>query len=159
MVSSTFKQLIIIKFRQMFPLLQRYWKKDSNISENYLFQKFELPIIRRNSCSPLHFELLRFDCTMYSGPSCSKLLTFFQQKILGPVVQSYSHFFSKKFQRICVSPDVNFNESLTNDVVSFEQLGPDVHANLCLQYHLCTVSGSVNPDPTGLWYIPPLQTV
>ena len=37
---------------------------------------------------------------------------------------SYSHFFSKKFQRICVSPDVNFNESLTNDVVSFEQLGP-----------------------------------
>ena len=38
--------------------------------------------------------------------------------------KSYSHFFSKKFQRICVSPDVNFNESLTNDVVSFEQLGP-----------------------------------
>ena len=25
---------------------------------------------------------------------------------------------------ICVSLDVNFNESLTNDVVSFEQLGP-----------------------------------
>ena len=37
------------------------------------------------------------------------------------------HFFSKKFQHICVSPDVNFNESLTNDVVSFEQLGPDVY--------------------------------
>ena len=37
---------------------------------------------------------------------------------------SYSHFFSKKFQHICVSLDVNFNESLTNDVVSFEQLGP-----------------------------------
>ena len=35
-----------------------------------------------------------------------KLLTFFQQKI------------------ICVSLIVNFNESLTNDVVSFEQLGP-----------------------------------
>ena len=33
-------------------------------------------------------------------------------------------FFSKKFQHICVSLDVNFNESLTNDVVSFEQLGP-----------------------------------
>ena len=39
--------------------------------------------------------------------------------------KSYSHFFSKKFQNICVSVDVNFNESLTNDVVSFEQLGPD----------------------------------
>ena len=33
-------------------------------------------------------------------------------------------FFSKKFQYICVSLDLNFNESLTNDVVSFEQLGP-----------------------------------
>ena len=32
-------------------------------------------------------------------------------------------FFSKKFQHICVSLDVNFNESLTNDIVSFEQLG------------------------------------
>ena len=31
---------------------------------------------------------------------------------------------AKKFQIICVSLDVNFNESLTNDVVSFEQLGP-----------------------------------
>ena len=39
---------------------------------------------------------------------------------------SYSHFFSKKFQHICVSLNVNFNESLTNDIVSFEQLGPDV---------------------------------
>ena len=39
--------------------------------------------------------------------------------------KSYSHFFSKKFQHICVSLDVNFNESLTKDIVSFEQLGPD----------------------------------
>ena len=31
-----------------------------------------------------------------------------------------------KFQNICISLDVNFNESLTNDVVSFEQLGPGV---------------------------------
>ena len=38
--------------------------------------------------------------------------------------KSYSHFFSKKFQHIWVSLDVNFNESLTNDIVSFEQLGP-----------------------------------
>ena len=41
--------------------------------------------------------------------------------------KSYSHFFSKKFQHICVSLNVNFNESLLNDVVSFEQLGPDFH--------------------------------
>ena len=38
--------------------------------------------------------------------------------------KSYSHFFSKKIQNICVSLDVIFNESLTNDIVSFEQLGP-----------------------------------
>ena len=38
--------------------------------------------------------------------------------------KSYSHFFSKKFQHIRVSLDLNFNESLTNDTVSFEQLGP-----------------------------------
>ena len=33
-------------------------------------------------------------------------------------------FCSKKFQHICISLDVNFNELLTNDIVSFEQLGP-----------------------------------
>ena len=44
-------------------------------------------------------------------------LIFFAEK-------SYSHFFSKQFQHNCVSLDVNFNESLTNDIVSFEQLGP-----------------------------------
>ena len=37
-----------------------------------------------------------------------------------------THIFSaKNILHICVSFDVNFNESLTNDVVSFEQLGPD----------------------------------
>ena len=40
--------------------------------------------------------------------------------------KSYSHFLSKKFQHVCVSLEVNFNESLTNDIVSFEQLGPDL---------------------------------
>ena len=37
-----------------------------------------------------------------------------------------THIFSaNKFQHICVSLDVNFNESLTNDIVRFEQLGPE----------------------------------
>ena len=36
----------------------------------------------------------------------------------------YSYFFSKKFQHICIPLDVNFNESLTNNIVSIEQLGP-----------------------------------
>ena len=45
---------------------------------------------------------------MWVAFALQKLLTFFQQK----------------FRHIRVSLDVNFNESLTNDVVSFEQLGP-----------------------------------
>ena len=54
--------------------------------------------------------------------------------------KSYSHFFSKKFQHICVSLDVNFNESLTNDVVSFEQLGP---GHLQWQKKMATNNGDV----------------
>ena len=56
--------------------------------------------------------------------------------------KSYSHFFSKKFQHICVSIDVNFNESLTNDVVSFEQLGP----GLCPPFIHSVVSKYVQAD-------------
>ena len=39
--------------------------------------------------------------------------------------ESYSHFFSKKFQHICVVLNVNFNASLTNDIGSFDQLDPE----------------------------------
>ena len=53
--------------------------------------------------------------------SIYNILIFFAEKMC------YSHFISKKFQHICISLEVNFNESLTNDVVSFEQLGPDVY--------------------------------
>ena len=45
---------------------------------------------------------------MWVAFAVQKLLTFFQQKISAYLL------------------DVNFNESLTNDVVSFEQLGPVV---------------------------------
>ena len=45
---------------------------------------------------------------MWVAFALQKLLTFFQQKI-------------SAYLRI----NVNFNESLTNDVISFEQLGPD----------------------------------
>ena len=42
-------------------------------------------------------------------------------------MQKLLTFFSKKLQHICISLDVNFNESLTNDIVSFEQLGSDFY--------------------------------
>ena len=53
--------------------------------------------------------LIFFAEKMWVAFALQKLLTFFQQK---------------KLRHICVSLDLNFNESLTNDVVSFEQLGP-----------------------------------
>ena len=58
--------------------------------------------------------------------SIHNILIFFAEKIVSSFLhcKSYSHFFSKKFQHVCVSFYVNFNELLTNDIVSFEQLGP-----------------------------------
>ena len=55
--------------------------------------------------------------------SIYNILIYFTEKMWKA---THIFFFSKKFQRICVSLDVNFNESLTNDVVSFEHLGPDI---------------------------------
>ena len=45
---------------------------------------------------------------MWVAFALQKLLTFFQQK----------------FQHICVSFDIDFNESLTYDIDSFKQLAP-----------------------------------
>ena len=66
--------------------------------------------------------------------------------------KSYSHFFSKKFQHICVSLDVNFNESLTNDVVSFEQLGPDFVTVeiMCMDYLKGAISSKAVSSEAGL---------
>ena len=58
-----------------------------------------------------------------------KLLTFFQQKISAHL-------------RITLLILVNFSESLTNDVVSFEQLGPDIFINMLnlIKCHLSRIS-------------------
>ena len=48
---------------------------------------------------------------MWVAFALQKLLAFFQQTI----------------SAYCVSLDVNFNESLTNDIISFEQLGPGLN--------------------------------
>ena len=39
--------------------------------------------------------------------------------------KSYSHFFSKNICVYLIFNDQSFNDTLTNDIVSFEQLGPD----------------------------------
>ena len=36
----------------------------------------------------------------------------------------YSHFFSKNISLHAIFNDQNFNDTLNNDIVSFEQLGP-----------------------------------
>ena len=40
--------------------------------------------------------------------------------------KSYSHFFSKNISNYAIFSDQSFNDTLTNDIVSFEQLGPVV---------------------------------
>ena len=57
--------------------------------------------------------LIFFAEKMWVAFALQKLLTFFQQKI-------------SAYLRI----NVNFNESLTNDIVSFEQLGPGSQMDL-----------------------------
>ena len=37
----------------------------------------------------------------------------------------YSHFFSKSISVYAIFNDQSFNDTLTNGIVSFEQLGPD----------------------------------
>ena len=39
--------------------------------------------------------------------------------------KSYSHFFSKNISVYAIFTDQSFNNMFTNDIVSFEQLGPD----------------------------------
>ena len=41
--------------------------------------------------------------------------------------KSYSHFFSKNISVYAIFNDQSFNDTLTNDTVSFEQLGPEVY--------------------------------
>ena len=43
--------------------------------------------------------------------------------------KSYTHFFSKNIGIYAVFNDQNFNNALTNDIVSFEQLGPVLFLN------------------------------
>ena len=59
--------------------------------------------------------------------SIYNILIFFAEKmwVAFALQKLLTFFFSIKFQHICVSLDVNFNKSLTNDIVSFEQLGPE----------------------------------
>ena len=84
-------------------------------------------------------------------------------------MQKLLTFFQQKFQHICVSVDVNFNESLTNNIVSFEQLGPDrfwkgIHSRMEVSASLGAFSFNLERTPpthppklTSPHHYPPFQ--
>ena len=65
--------------------------------------------------------------------SIYNILIFFAEKNVSSfrTAKDAHNFSAKKVQHICVSLDVNFNESLTHNIVSFEQLGPGLHLFYC----------------------------
>ena len=55
--------------------------------------------------------------------------------------KNYSHFFSKNISIYAISNDQSFNNMLTNDIVSFEQQGPEILGHLnSLQLHFTACS-------------------
>ena len=59
--------------------------------------------------------------------SIYNILIFFAEKMwVAFVLQKLLTFFQQKISAYLRILDVNFNESLTNDIVSFEQPGPDI---------------------------------
>ena len=41
-------------------------------------------------------------------------------------MQKLAHFFTKNISIYAIFNDQSFNDTLTNDIISFEQLGPDI---------------------------------
>ena len=80
----------------------------------------------------IYFALLCLGSVVQSVVSLTSSLRVISLTVLADSIYNILIFFaekivsSKTFQHICVSLDINFNESLTNDIVSFEQLGPGV---------------------------------
>ena len=53
-----------------------------------------------------------------------KMLSVLVSTIHNSQVFCYLHFFSKNISVYAIFNDQSFNDTLTNDIVSFEQLGP-----------------------------------
>ena len=51
--------------------------------------------------------------------------------------KSYSHFFSKNISVYAIVNDQSFNNTLTNEIVSFDQLGPGLHNTVKESGHIC----------------------
>ena len=56
--------------------------------------------------------------------------------------KSYSHFFQQNIRVDAIFDDQSFNDILTNDIVSFEQLGPGYQLIICTHPYLNQGMGS-----------------
>ena len=55
-------------------------------------------------------------------------------------MQKLLKFFSKNISIYAIFNDQSFNNMLTNNIISFEQLGPGIyqeHSNILIPYHTC----------------------
>ena len=109
--------------------------------------KADLTAPLEHSTCPYHRSLLSFRMRSRSSMpsrtsssldlvvtmSCSLTLQYYCWKIVSRFCKckSYSHFFSKNISVYAIFNDQNFNDTLTNDIVSFEQLGPDLY-QICI---------------------------
>ena len=64
--------------------------------------------------------------------------------------KSYSHFFSKNISVYAKFNDQSFNNTLTNSIISFEQLGPEVQYNL----NGSNTDGSFTMDDSNSFFSP-----
>ena len=130
LIRSAFSTLRVIMV-----ILENFFGKKKSVSRRITEAKQKSnilgPLVQSIVCL---MSSLRVISLTVLADSIYNILIFFAEKNVSSFCtakalhcKSDSHFFGKKFQNICVSLDVNFNESLTNDVVSFEQLGHDVH--------------------------------
>ena len=60
-----------------------------------------------------------------SGLSCSKLVRIKMLNVLVSTISNSQVFLLKNVSSFCIFNDQSFNNTLTNDFISFEQLGPD----------------------------------
>ena len=58
--------------------------------------------------------------------------------------KSYSHFFSKNISIYAIFNDQSFNDTLTNNIVSFEQMGPEYFSQMSrnVRKHLLTCAAN-----------------
>ena len=68
-------------------------------------------------------------CAFYLGPVVQSIISL-TNSLVGKMFtvlesKSYSHLFSENISIYAVFNDQSFNDTLTNVIVSFEQLGPD----------------------------------